>query len=567
MTLPFTLPSAPARPRLPRIRRTLPLILCGWLFAGATGAPLDRTSETLREHVDQLRARARVVVDGEEVVSHVALPLLYDDAAFQPLWRDPARVEALLASLAGLADDGLRPDDYHLRTLAAEWSRVRSGGTPEQVAAFDLLATDAFVVALYHLYLGKVDPLSIEATWNFDPREVRDREALDFLRKAIASGRIAGALDDVRPKSRLYEAGRRALAEYRAIAAHGGWGRVPDGPKLVPGTDDPRVPALRQRLAATGDYAPGADAAPAGTTYDPALVAAVRTFQARHQMSPDGVVGAGTLRELNVPVAARIDQLRLNLERGRWVLHEIDDRDLVVVDIAGFNVRFIHEGRTVWQSRVIVGQPFRQTPIFRANIEYVVFNPTWTVPPGILDKDVLPAMRRGDDILKRKGLKVYDRQNREVDPHSVAWAKYNGRNFPYFLRQASGDDNALGRVKIMFPNPHLVYLHDTPTRSLFDRDERTFSSGCIRVQKALALAERVLADPERWNAQAIDAVVATGQTRTVTLARKLPVLLIYWTADRDDAGRIVFKRDVYRRDPPLLRALDAPFAFGKRPHA
>jgi murein L,D-transpeptidase YcbB/YkuD len=532
--------------------------------AGATDAPLDRTAEALRENVDLLRAHGRIVVAGEEIVSHVALPLLYDEYRFQPLWRDRERVESLLQALAGLAADGLEPNDYHYRALTALWPRIQRGASPFELAEFDLLATDGFVLALYHLYMGKVDPVAVEATWNFDPREVKDQQALAFLKKALDSGRIAGALDDARPKSSLYEEGRRALAEYRAIAARGGWEPIPAGPKLAPGADDPRVPALRRRLTASGDYAgPQNDS----TVYDADLERAVRIFQARHQMTGDGVVGPGTVRELNVPVTARVDQLRLNLERGRWVLHEIDERDLVVVDIAGFNVRYLRDGRIAWQSRVIVGQPYRQTPIFRANIEYLVFNPTWTVPPGILQKDVLPGMCRGENVLGRKGLKVYDRQNRPVAPSSVAWCKYTGNSFPYFLRQDAGDDNALGRVKIMFPNPHLVYLHDTPSRSLFDKDERTFSSGCIRVQKVMELTELLLADPERWNAEAIAKVVDGGQTRTVTLKKKIPVLLIYWTVDRDDAGRVVFKRDVYGRDPPLLKALDAPFVFGTRPQA
>jgi murein L,D-transpeptidase YcbB/YkuD len=534
------------------------------LLTGAANAPLDRTAEALRENVELLRSRGRVVVAGEEIVSHVALPLVYDDSRFQPLWTDRSRVESLLEGLRGLADDGLNPDDYHLRALATLWPRVQGSASPFERAEFDLLATDAFVVALYHLYLGKVDPVSVDATWNFDLREVKDAEALKFLKSAIESGRIAGALDEVRPKSSLYAAGRHALAEYRAIEARGGWQPVPAGPKLVLGAIDARVPALRRRLAVTGDYAgPASDDA----TFDDALAQAVRAFQSRHQMTPDGVVGAGTLRELNVPVKARIDQLRLNLERGRWVLHEIDEGDLVVVDIAGFNARYLRDGKVVFSSKVIVGKPFRQTPIFRANIEYVVFNPTWTVPPTILDQDVLPGMRRGEDVLKRKGLSVYDRQNRPVDPATIDWKKYTGRNFPYFLRQDAGDDNALGRAKVMFPNPHLVYLHDTPSRSLFDQDQRTFSSGCIRVQKILELVERLLDDPQRWSADEIAKVVATGQTRTVTLRKKVPVLLIYWTADRDEAGHVVFKRDVYGRDAPLLKALDAPFRFGTRAKA
>jgi murein L,D-transpeptidase YcbB/YkuD len=542
----------------------IPLLLACLLLLGATNAPLDRTSEALRESVDLLRSRDTLVIAGQQIASSVVLPMVYEDARFQPRWRDPAAVDQLLATLADLRGDGLDPADYHLEQLRALWPRVRGSASPFERAEFDLLATDAFVLALYHLYLGKVDPTTVEATWNFDPYEVDDRRALEFVKGALESGGIAAAIERVRPRSFLYAEARRALAAYRAMAERGGWQALPAGPKLEPGAVDARVPALRRRLAITGDYA----GEPSDSTaYDAPLAQAVRTFQQRHLMTPDGVVGPGTLRELNVPVEARIDQLRINLERARWVLREIGDGDFVVVDIAGFNVRYLRGHEVIWRSAVIVGQPARQTPIFRADIEYLVFNPTWTVPPGILDKDILPGMRRGENVLARKGLRVYDRRNRPVDPATIDWKRYDGRSFPYFLRQDAGDDNALGRVKIMFPNPHLVYLHDTPSRSLFDRDERTFSSGCIRVQKPLELAELLLDDPERWNAAAIEAVVAAGETRTVTLRKKVPVLLIYWTADRDDAGRVVFKRDVYRRDPPLLKALDAPFAYGKRARA
>lgn len=544
-------------------------VLLGLVFpahAATPGLPLDRAGEVLSERVDLVRAGGRVVVAGEELVSHVALPRLYEDAGFRLLWQDPQRIESLIAALRGVEADGLDPNDYHHDALERLAAATRADATPAQRAELDLLATDAFVVVLYHLYMGKVDPLSIETTWNFDPKSVKDSEALAFLKRALDSGRIREALDEVRPKHWMYESGRLALAEYRSIEAHGGWDPVPAGPSLKPGTTDPRVPALRRRLKISGDYAGALDAS---ETYDAALVEAVKVFQARHQLTPDGAVGPGTLRELNVPVRARIDQIRLNLERARWVLGSIEAQhsDQVIVDIAGFGVRYVRNNRVIWHARAIVGQEARQTPIFRALIDRVIFNPTWTVPPGILEKDVIPGMRRGTNVLARKHLKVYDRQNRPVDPATIDWKRYNGRNFPYFLRQDSGDENALGRVKIDFPNPHLVYLHDTPTRSLFDKDERTFSSGCIRVENALELARILLNDPVRWSAEAIRQAVDAGQTRTVTLATKVPVLLIYWTVDQDEAGRVVFKRDVYDRDPPLLRALDAKFHFGTRARA
>jgi L,D-transpeptidase YcbB len=324
------------------------------------------------------------------------------------------------------------------------------------------------------------------------------------------------------------------------------------------------VAALRRRLGVSGDYQGAASDSP---LYDAPLAEAVRVFQRRHLLTADGVVGAATLRELNVPVAARVGQLRINLERGRWVLHEIGDQDLVVVDIAGYGIRYLRNRRSIWRARAIVGQRFRQTPVFRAQIDTVVFNPTWTVPPGILAKDVLPQMQRGENVLARKQLQVYDRDGAQVEPATIDWSKYTAGSFPYVLRQDAGDGNALGRVKINFPNPYLVYLHDTPTRSLFDRDDRTFSSGCIRVERPLELVELLLDDPVRWNAAGIRAAVDALATRTVTLQRKVPVLLMYWTADEDPDGRIVFKRDLYHRDARLLRALDGRFSFGGRVRA
>lgn len=556
---------------LARLTLVLACAFLLWMPSHATvaatpGLPLDRAGEVLRERVDLLRSDGRVVVAGEEIVSHVALPMLYEDVGFRLLWQDPRRLESLIGAIGGIEADGLDPDDYHHDTLLRLAAAAPTSTTPQQRADLDLVATDAFVLMLYHLYMGKVDPVAIEASWNFDPKAVKDSEALTFLKRALDSGRIREALDEVRPKHWMYESGRLALAEYRTIEAHGGWEAVPAGPSLKPGMTDARVPALRRRLKISGDYAGALDDS---TTYDVALVAAVKVFQARHLLAPDGAIGPGTLRELNVPVHARIDQVRVNLERARWVLSAIgaEQSDQVIVDIAGFGVRYLRNGRTIWRSRAIVGQEARQTPIFRSQIDRVVFNPTWTVPPGILDKDVIPGMRRGQNVLARKRLKVYDRQNRPVDPATIDWTKYTGNSFPYFLRQDAGDENALGRVKIDFPNTHLVYLHDTPTRSLFDKDERTFSSGCIRVEKPLELAQILLNDPERWNADAIRKVVDAGQTRTVTLATKVPVLLIYWTVDQDDLGRVVFKRDVYDRDPRLLRALDAKFQFGTRPRA
>jgi murein L,D-transpeptidase YcbB/YkuD len=285
----------------------------------------------------------------------------------------------------------------------------------------------------------------------------------------------------------------------------------------------------------------------------------VKRFQQRHGLTPDGAVGPGTLAALNVPVSARIDQIRVNLERSRWVLHEMVG-EFVLVDVAGFSVSYFRNDAPVWTSKVIVGRPYRETPIFRSTITYVVFNPTWTIPPGILVKDKLPILRKDPGYLKRNNIRVIDASGREVNPNSVNWSRYGAGNLPpYQLRQDPGDDNALGLVKIMFPNKYSVYLHDTPTKALFDKDERTFSSGCIRVQKAFELAELVLNDPVQWNQATMAEVVKAKAMKTVNLAKPVPVLLLYWTAQPTPDGQVLFRNDVYGRDPATLAALDSDF--------
>ena len=538
--------------------RLAPLAAALALVAGVAAGATPPAPPSLAARLAALAAGERLVLGGEELVSHVAVPRVYALSGGRLLWQDPARVATLIETIRASADDGLRPEDYHLRALTRPVP-----GAPGGVDA-DLLATDAYVMLLYDLYLGKVDPVAIEPNWNLPARPLRERQALAFVVGAIERGEIREAAERVRPQHWLYEFGRAALARHRAIERAGGWERVADGAKLLPGASDARVPALRRRLAVSGDYAGAASESP---LYDAALVEAVRTFQRHHRLTADGEVGAPTRRELNVPVGARIDQLRINLERGRWVLHEIGDDDLLVVDIAGYGVRFLRHREVVWRARAIVGQTYRQTPEFRAEIENVVFNPAWTVPPGILARDVLPQLKRGEDVLARKKLRLYDRSGAPVDPATVRWSDYTPRDFPYVLRQDPGADNSLGRVKINFPNPYLVYLHDTPARSLFDRSQRNFSSGCIRIERPLELVELLLADPVRWDGAAIRAAVDAGTTRTVALPRKVTVLLIYWTVDRDPDGGVVFKRDAYGRDPRLLRALDGRFGFGTRVRA
>ena len=520
-------------------------------------------SESIRERIDHLRYEEQHDIRGARIIADELVSLYYESQQFQPAWQDVAKLDELVAAIDDLRNDGLDPDDYHLAALQSYRLDVRMGTslTDQDRADLELLATDAFMLGLYHVFVGKVDPVKLSTQWNFAPRPTPGIEqGLQRFSERLAAGEIREAFERARPSHAWYQRGRDRLKEYRAIAAAGGWPELPDGPTLKPGMNDPRVPALRKRLAVTRDLVvPAGAAEPADfTLYDATVEQAVKSFQERHGLAADGAIGPGTRAALNVPVAQRIDQIRVNLERGRWTLHEMKG-EFVLVDVAGFYVSYFRNDEPIWTSRVIVGKDGRETPVFRSTITYVVFNPTWTIPPGILVKDKLPDLKRNPGALQRMNIRVLDGSGREVNPYSVNWHQYGPNRLPpYQFRQDPGPNNALGLVKIMFPNPYLVYLHDSPAKSLFEQDQRMFSSGCIRVQKPFELAELVLNDP-LWNQQSISQLIATKETRTVTLKKPIPVLLLYWTAQPRPDGQVIFRNDVYGRDPPTLAALNSDF--------
>ncbi len=538
------------------IRRTRGMLLAG-LLAIAVSTAVEGSnagSESLRARIAQLRTERAVRVDGAEIAARRLIAAFYERRGFRPAWSRPGRDRALAAAIEESRSHGLDPRDYH----AAAVSRLASGATPGlDEADRELLLTDALVRLAYHLHFGKANPRELYPGWNFtrslgaiDPRVALEAIVASPCPQRCRRERYA-------PRLPAYRRLREALARYRAIEASGGWPQIGPGTTLEPGMRDPRVAALRARLTVSGDIERGADE-PA--QFDQALETAVRRFQSRHGLEVDGIVGRRTLAALNVGVAQRIGQMRVNLERVRWVAQDLAG-DYLIVDIAGFSARLVLDGRRVWSSRVVVGRPYRRTPVFRATLEQVVLNPTWTVPPTILREDLLPKLTRDPDYLARHRMQVVDAAGRPVNAPEIAWQRYRSGGFPYQVVQAPGDDNPLGQLKFMLPNPHAVYLHDTPAGQLFEKTERAFSSGCIRLEKAHELAVLLLDDPQRWNADALRAAIVTGDTRTVRVKRRVPVVLLYFTAEVDEDGTVRFHPDLYDRDPRVLAALGAPFRF------
>ena len=535
-----------------------------WLLPLALfGAPGDTVHQTIATAVQALSNGTTLTIEGDPLVSRIVLPALYERHGNAPLWSNRRAIDQLLTVIRSIDREGLVPADYHLGALEALQQRLkaeRGTAPPELTADFDLLLTDALVRLGYHLAFGKVDPEALDPDWNMQ-RQIEYLDAVRQLDESIHDGRIDALLASLRPAAPAYARLVAALREYRGIAAQGGWQSVPAGPSLKPGMSDPRIVALRRRLTASGDLSGDNADSP---YFDAPVEAAVRRFQRRHGLTVDGVAGKATLAAMNVPVERRIDQIRANLERARWVLHDLP-AEYVLVDIAGFKVRFYRDGRVIWETRAVVGRPMRMTPVFKSRITYLEVNPTWTVPPTILVEDVLPAIRRDPQYLKENNMRVIDRRGNPVDPTGIDWSRYRDSGFPYLIRQDPGPENALGRIKFMFPNKHAVYLHDTPSRELFKRTERTFSSGCIRIEDPYGLAELLLdADPQ-WDRERVIAAVDSLKTRIITLRKPVVVILLYWTVDVDDEGTVLFKQDIYDRDPPIIKALGKKFSFRKAP--
>lgn len=530
-------------PNVSRLSAVLVLIVA---FALPQAAMAGDTRDALRALVSQ---GPPPQVGGAALNDSALLAAFYRQRDYKPLWKGKDDVASLVRAIGNVTEDGLRPEDYHFAALSALASKT-DPGKPEQAAALDLLATDALATLAIHLHYGKTDPRRFDPNWNISA-PVKPEDLVTLVEQAAASGDVVGAVTGLAPHHWFYGQLKKALAAQRLHVAAGGWGTVEAGETLKPGMSDPRVPALRARLAASGEYT-GAEPEDRNL-YDDALVQAVERFQGLVGIDPDGAVGKRTVAELNKSAQQRVDQVRVNLERARWVLNQLGP-EFIVVNISGFHLYVMKDGAPVWDTRVVVGKTYRQTPMFKSNMRTVVLNPTWTVPPTILRQDLLPKIAKKPSYLAAHNMSVVDSSGRAVDPATLDWNEMR-RRFPYSLVQGPGPDNALGQVKFLFPNDHAIYLHDTPHKEGFARADRAGSSGCIRVENPMTLAYYLLAGDKDWPKERIDAVLASGKTQNIALKKTMPVVIMYWTTQLDRNGTMHFFPDLYNRDPPLLRAL------------
>ena len=507
-------------------------------------------SELIRQQFPGDIANRELLVRGHRVFAKDTIARFYQNRQYEPAWTNPAQVEEVMRLVDDAWTHGFLPEDYFAHTLKSLLALSVESEDTQLSADLDILLTESIIRYATNRRYGKVDAAGLDRNINFKRVLVFNAPTEESLQRILNEDAIETTINQHSPQGRWYNTLRNKLLALTEVADQGGWVQVPDGPTLHPGDKDGRIIQVRTRLGVPG----GSQA------FDEDLKAEVIEFQRDHRLDADGVIGAATLRTMNMTVNDQIDRIRASLERLRWVTASAGNvADFVAVNIAGFQLYLVRDQEIEWTTPVMVGKSYRQTPVFRGDIQYLELNPTWTVPPGIHRRDILPAVKRDTGYLAEKNMIVLDYEGHEVDPDSIDWNSYK-RAAPYIFRQQPGPWNALGEVKFIFPNEHFVFLHDTNHRDLFVHPSRAFSSGCIRVYKPLELAERLLAGT-RWDRAEIDTILASKKTSRIILDDPMPVFLLYLTAAIDEDGEVIFLDDIYERDGRLNTVLDMPYSF------
>lgn len=536
-----------------RIPAALLVVLCCQLVRVPASADIQHELVDLTESL--LLGGNGYLHGGGQIYQPALIEDFYAGNNYQPAWQSREQAHLVLELLRDSIRDGLNPDDYHYSELMDLWSRrdeaLEQRDHPR--ARFDVLLTDGFVLYIRHLLEGKVDPRILDPTFNYARRDFEPATVAANLRKVIAEDRVAAIAEQARPDSPFYHQMKAALAHYRVLAIDP-FRTIPADVVLKPGQTHANVLPLRKRLQ---ELAYLEDESVYSREYDSELVVAVKQFQLDHGIDVDGVVGAQSYAFLNMSWQNRIDSLRVNMDRVRWIYQDVSD-DAIVVNIAGFELYYLRDDEVVWETPVMTGTVAHQTPIFTERLKYLEFNPTWTVPRSIIGRSLLPKFSANPQYVIDNDYTLFDSKGRSVDPHSINWPDFNGSNFPYRVVQQPGDKNALGRVKFIFPNRYAIYLHDTPSRSLFSRSARAFSSGCVRVKNPLEFAEVLLDDPDNWSLRQVQSLVdSRAPQRRVFMQRDVDVMLMYWTTSPTRGGRLQFHKDVYGKDPAALAALES----------
>jgi len=530
------------------------------------GQPTNKKiTRYLKSILENKKLDTPFIIQNEPIYMPKLVKNFYEDREYRLTWVTSTKIKPIaiimLNALKNSDQEGLIPNDYHHRTILALQEKLLKGfdsKTPlsiRRLIHFDLLITDGFFMYATHLLQGRLNPLT------YNPNYKQDLTVFDLalqLQSSLDDNRLEDLLSFLPPQSDDYKALKNKYILYRSILKKGGWPTISKGRILRRGVTDPRVAQLKSRLAASEEYEvtphPNID------YFDRHLAWALKRYQMDHGLTAHGKLDAPTVQSLNTPVTERMKTLMVNMERWRWIPRDLGRR-YIVVNIARYELTYWSYGQQKAKMKVVVGKPYRQTPLFSAPMTYLVLNPYWSIPWRISVSDILPHVLEDPSFLKHRGIRVFKPVNddfKEIDPETIKWHRLSRRGFPYLLRQNPGPQNAMGTIKFVLPNPHNIYLHGTPSYGLFNERNRAFSSGCIRLENPLLLAREILRDSPNWNRSRLIQTIRSRKTRTITIQEPVQVHLQYWTAVKSHYNQVNFLKDIYGRDEKLFSGLIKP---------
>ncbi|HEY8401070.1 MAG TPA: L,D-transpeptidase family protein [Cytophagaceae bacterium] len=432
--------------------------------------------------------------------------------------------------------------------LTAKTTTIKSPKAKGLRQELDLLLSANYFKYASNIWKGKVYPQAQNLEWYVEMKKIKYGKTLDSI---LSAHHEINPFTLYEPLHEHYKKLKKELIRYKLIEEAGGWPELKPSKNILQSGDTvSEVKQLKRNLYIMGDYKGDTSS----TVFSNELKNAVKQFQKRHGLNPDGVVNEKTLEALNIPVSSRIEQIIINMERWRWIPQQLPENYLLV-NIPDYKLKIIEHGKTVDEMRVIVGDKATLTPVFNDEIEYIVFNPYWHIPESIALEEIAPRLNEDENYLISEGIEIFPKDNSDslIDPATITWDSVTVDTFPYYFKQKPGPKNPLGRVKFIFPNAFSVYLHDTPGQHLFDEKQRGFSHGCIRVEAAIKLAQYLLSENEDWNRKKIESVLKSEKEKSIRLSKKMPVYIVYFTSWTDENGLLNFRNDIYQHDTKLSR--------------
>ena len=491
----------------------------------------------------------------------------YEPAGYSPAWvhgsQPVPQALALIEQFRNAGKNGLDPEDYDASLWEERIRALQGPSSGTAVARFDVALTVSAMRYVSALRIGRINPKHFNFGLSVEHKKY---DLAEFLRdRILEASDLQAVLDGVEPPFAGYRRTEHALARYLELARTDDGGRFPDVNKPIePGQSYADVPRLARFLRLLGDLPENAILPSDPQNYGGPVVDAVKRFQRRHGLDADGRLGSATIKQLNVPLRDRVQQIQLTLERWRWLPVEFSAPP-IIVNIPDFRLRALTENNTVaMDMRVVVGKALRtQTPVFSRDMTYVVLRPYWNVPPSILRSEIVPAIKRDPSYIARKNYEVTTQDGRVVTSGEISdEVLAQLRAGKLAVRQKPGPSNALGLIKLIFPNEHNVYLHSTPSQSLFSRSRRDFSHGCIRVEKPAELAAWALRNNPNWTLERVQQGMKSGKDdQTVSLEKRVPVFIVYGTALAYDNGEVHFSDDIYGHDAKLAAALAKGYPY------